>query len=152
MNILIQNSQVLREIDESAIVEMMLSILRVLKCDEDLELSILFTTDEMIRKLNHEFRGIDKPTDVLSFPMMGVGPVDAIGDIAISIQTAIRQSKEYEVSENERVIRLLIHGLLHLLGYDHEVSQVEEDRMFAKEEELMQKYGSSTIISTFDNG
>lgn len=150
MNILIQNSQILREIDESAIVEMMISILHDLKCDEDLELSILFTTDEMIRKLNHEFRGVDKATDVLSFPMMGVGPVDAIGDIAISVQTAIRQAKEYSVPEGERVIRLLIHGLLHLLGYDHEVSQEEEDRMFAKEEELMQKYGGISLLRKDD--
>ena len=146
MNILIQNRQLLREIDESAIEEIMTSILRDLKCDEDLELSILFSTDDAIQKLNHDFRGINKPTDVLSFPMMGVGPVDAIGDIAISIETAVRQASEYKVTESERICRLLIHGLLHLLGYDHEVSMEEEKRMFAKEEELMQKYGSRSLL------
>jgi probable rRNA maturation factor len=146
MNILIQNKQLLRTLDEHEIEEMLKSALKDLKCDDDLELSILFTTDDDIQKLNREYRNIDITTDVLSFPMMGVGPVDAIGDIVISIPTMVRQAKEYEVTESERLCRLLIHGLLHLFGYDHEVSKEEEDRMFAKEEELMQKYGTRPLL------
>lgn len=146
MNVLIRNNQLLNDIDENEVTNMMTAILRDLKCSEESELSILFTSDEEIQALNFRFRKINKPTDVLSFPMLGVGPVDAIGDIVISIPTALGQAKEYRVTESERISRLLIHGLLHLLGYDHELNEKEEKKMFAKEEELMQKYGNRALL------
>ena len=146
MDILIRNNQLLREIDETEVVTLMGSIIKDLGCSDDSELSVLFTTDEEIQRLNFEFRRLNEPTNVLSFPMLGVGPVDAIGDIAVSIPTAVREAREYEITESERLCRLLIHGLLHLLGYDHEVSKEEEDKMFAKEEELMQKYGNRPLL------
>ena len=79
------------------------------------EISVLFTDDSELRELNKNFRGKDKPTDVLSFPSEG----SYLGDLAISVQTARRQAKEFQVSLQEELIRLIIHGILHLHGYDH---------------------------------
>jgi probable rRNA maturation factor len=113
------------------------------------ELSIILTDDKAIRQLNREFRGKDTPTDVLSFPQNDEGvkaasaqsdhessPPVALGDIAISLDTTSRQAKPLRQTEAERLRTLLIHGLLHLLGYDHERSPAEARRMFAREREL----------------
>ncbi len=107
----------------------------------DAELSILFTTDREIKKLNSSYRGKHKPTDVLSFPLReGVGGKIAgntLGDIVISLETTKRQAKELGVTIKEELLRLLIHGLLHLLGYDHErVSPAKARKMRAQEERL----------------
>jgi probable rRNA maturation factor len=108
------------------------------------ELSIVLTGDGAIRKLNREFRGIDRATDVLSFPQFddaGDAAANAaarlpIGDVVISIDTAIRQADRIGVEPADRIRTLLIHGFLHLLGYDHERSTAEARRMFAREREL----------------
>lgn len=98
------------------------------------ELSVLFTDDKEVRVLNRDFRGKDKPTDVLSFPLEREG---YLGDIAISVQTARRQAKEYGSRLHEELVRLLIHGVLHLEGYDHEgVSKSEAQKMRRKEKQL----------------
>lgn len=110
-------------------------------CD-DRELSVLITDDTEIHQLNLNYRGKDKPTDVLSFAQ-GEGepgkPLEAIlGDVVISMDTARRQALDLEVSAREELFRLLVHGTLHLLGYDHE--NVPEERaaeMRQKEEELI---------------
>lgn len=110
------------------------------------ELSLVLTGDETIRRLNREFRGKDKPTDVLSFPqldsslqldMSGADRAPlALGDVVISIETATRQARRLRIETADRIRTLLIHGLLHLLGYDHERSRAEARRMFAREREL----------------
>jgi rRNA maturation RNase YbeY len=118
------------------------------------ELSILLTTDAAIRKLNSAFRGKDMPTDVLSFPQLDDGaeprgshaelrevandaaPPVMLGDVVISLTTAIRQARAMRLPPELRLRALLIHGLLHLLGYDHERSSAEARRMFAREREL----------------
>lgn len=87
-------------------------------------LSVSFVSDKVIRELNRTYRGIDKPTDVLSFSLVeGEAPSDAgerlLGDIVISLETARRQAAEYDATLEREVNRLLIHGLLHLLGHDH---------------------------------
>ena len=118
-------------------------LLSVLGCEEQ-ELSLLLTDDEEIAELNSLHRGKAKPTDVLSFPMNvqdnGVPlllPSTLLGDVVISVDTARRQAEELEMSLEEELLRLLIHGVLHLLGYDHEnVSDEEAECMAAKEEEL----------------
>jgi probable rRNA maturation factor len=110
----------------------------------DAELSVLLTGDREIRRLNAEYRGKDKATDVLSFALQeGSAPElsgKALGDLVISLQTTLAQAAEFQVSPAEEFLRLLIHGLLHLLGYDHEnVPSAEASRMRRKERALMRK-------------
>ena len=93
-------------------------------------MSILFTDDKFIRSLNNKYRGIDKPTDVLSFSIQeGVdkSPVveseKLLGDIIVSVETAKRQADTLNHSIEKELTVLMIHGLLHLTGYDHEKDQ-----------------------------
>jgi probable rRNA maturation factor len=126
-----------------------LTLLRILEL-EHCELSLMIVGDGEIRRLNREFRGKDRATDVLSFPQLEPArelersrralTVDApplvLGDIVISIDTARRQARELGQRVAARIRTLLIHGMLHLLGYDHERSLAEARRMFACEHEL----------------
>jgi probable rRNA maturation factor len=84
------------------------------------EVTVLLTTDVAIRKLNRQFRHKDKATDVLSFPAEGIGAEEIAGDLAISVPTALRQSVEQNHSLAVEVKVLILHGLLHLAGHDHE--------------------------------
>jgi probable rRNA maturation factor len=88
--------------------------------------TIAFVSDKKIRELNRQFRGIDKATDVLSFPS---GGPDELGDIAVSIDTAQTQAKENGLKLDEEVAQLILHGLLHLCGYDHETDNGEMNRL-----------------------
>ena len=99
------------------------------------ELSVLLINDRAMRVLNEQYRGKDRPTDVLSFPQPSLpGNVERlIGDVVISLQTATRQAKERKSTIHAEVVRLLLHGILHLLGYDHELGAKEARRMGAKE-------------------
>lgn len=101
------------------------------------ELSITFCDDARIHELNREFRGIDQPTDVLSFPM---DDDILLGDIIISIPRAEAQAVDYGHSFNRELSFLALHGFLHLLGYDHETEE-EEKVMIAKQEHILQKLG-----------
>ncbi len=110
------------------------------KSKEMYEVSVLYTDDGFIRELNGQYRGEDSATDVLSFPMMSPEEMDiasgfpeVLGDIVISLDTAERQAKERGVSLREEVGLLLIHGCLHLLGYDHD-DPGEEAIMWRKQE------------------
>jgi probable rRNA maturation factor len=99
------------------------SLLEALEEGES-SLSLSFVGDEAIRELNRAYRGIDKPTDVLSFSLVeDSAALDEserlLGDIVISLDTARRQAAEYDATLDREVARLLIHGLLHLLGHDH---------------------------------
>ena len=105
------------------------------------ELSILFVGDRAMRVLNRDFRGKDKPTDVLSFSQLegenGI-PSPTLGDLVISVDTTKRQAKEYGVSYERELLRLMVHGILHLHGYDHEgVSKAEAQRMRRREEKIL---------------
>jgi probable rRNA maturation factor len=84
------------------------------------EVTVLLTTDDAIRKLNRQFRGKNKPTDVLSFPAEGIGAEEIAGDLAISVPTALRQAIEQGHPLATEIKVLILHGLLHLAGYDHE--------------------------------
>jgi probable rRNA maturation factor len=99
------------------------------------ELSIVLTGDEQIKKLNRTFRKKDKATDVLSFPMRegeaGEVAGGLLGDVVISVPTAARQAKDKGVRVLEEVTFLLAHGLLHLLGWDHDT--VSKDRAMTLE-------------------
>jgi probable rRNA maturation factor len=106
---------------------------------EDSEVSCLLCDDSFIKELNQTYRGKDKPTDVLSFSMNEgeavSGSRDLLGDIVISVDTAIRQAGDLGRAPLEEVTSLLIHGVLHLLGYDH-VRSVDESKMQEKAVEL----------------
>lgn len=114
---------------------------------DDAELSVTFTDNENIKKLNSEFRGIDRETDVLSFPL-GDGEFECdpdngailLGDIVISLERAAAQAEEYGHSFRREVAFLITHSLFHLLGYDH-MNEDEEREMFSKQEKVLEKIG-----------
>jgi probable rRNA maturation factor len=100
--------------------------------------SVLLTTDPVIRRLNREFRGKDKATDVLSFPAyMLQGSPAVAGDLAISLDTATRAAQRFGHSLQQEVKILMLHGLLHLAGYDHETDHGE---MAEREEALRRRF------------
>ncbi len=107
----------------------------------DRELSILFTDDERIALLNEQYLGRKGATNVLAFPMYEGQDkeIDSpmLGDVVISLDTALRESESSGEPLVERIDRLLIHGVLHLLGYDHERSPSEAERMEGEEERLL---------------
>jgi probable rRNA maturation factor len=140
MEILINNEFSQIKVDARKIEQQIGKVLTSLDCNEH-EISILFVGDQGIRDLNQQFRNIDRPTDVLSFPQVLVGELEipgalVLGDVAISLETAQCQSEEHGLSFEEELTLLLIHGILHLLGYNHEISDQEEDRMRSKTREL----------------
>jgi probable rRNA maturation factor len=102
--------------------------------NDDIEL--LLVDKNEIQSLNKEYRGIDKPTDVISFPFEKV-PNSPIGSIVINIDKVIEKSAELGHSENEEFALLFLHGLLHILGYDHEK---DNGQMRAKEREIIEKF------------
>jgi probable rRNA maturation factor len=104
------------------------------------ELSIALVSDAQIKRLNKRYRNKDRPTDVLSFPI-GEKVEDwlILGDIVISVDTAKRQAQELGHSLEEELKRLLVHGLVHLLGYDHELGGEEEKKFFELEEFILRE-------------
>lgn len=117
--------------------------------DDTAEVSVTFVDNAGIRELNNEHRGIDKETDVLSFPLgdddgYEIDPDnDAImlGDIVISLERAAQQAEEYGHSYRREVAFLITHSLFHLLGYDHVNGEEEEKLMFGKQEKVLDKLG-----------
>ncbi len=113
------------------------------------EVSVSFVDNEEIHKLNLEYRGKDKPTDVLSFPMWegedDIGDTDGgavlLGDIILSVEKAYAQAAEYGHSIERELAFLSVHSTLHLLGYDHEISEEDEKYMNKKQEEVLIKIG-----------
>jgi probable rRNA maturation factor len=100
----------------------------------DCSFSVVFITDEMMRQYNRQYRGFDKPTDVLSFPNDQV----YLGDILISCETAYNQTLKSRTLQFEKNIRrLILHGLLHLMGYDHET---DDGEMRAIERRLRRRF------------
>lgn len=101
-------------------------------------ISILFTSDDEVHALNREWREKDKPTNVLSFPMLEreelldlseQGPPEMLGDIALAHETCAREAAEKGVPLADHATHLIVHGLLHLAGYDHEISEQEAIEM-----------------------
>ena len=126
------------ELENNTSFEVNLEILQTIADDltsKDFELII--TNNDEIQELNKEHRNIDKATDVLSFPMEFDFPNMPLGSIVISIDFVEEKAKEFNHSQENELTLLFIHGLLHLLGYDHEVDNGEHR---SKEEELIKKY------------
>lgn len=107
------------------------------------EVSVTFTDNEKIHILNREYRNVDRPTDVLSFPLSDGEDYDTdgdavlLGDIVISLERAQTQAEEYGHSFEREVAFLTVHSMLHLLGYDHETSPEDERDMFARQDEIL---------------
>lgn len=135
MDIQIQDNQQIHEVDSGKLKGHAQKIMRELGRTQD-ELSILLADDKKIRGLNHKYRNMDSATDVLSFPQDGGEPAKFVshmlGDVVISVETAKRQAEERRFSLEQELVLLLIHGTLHLLGYDHERSLEEEKIMRQK--------------------
>jgi probable rRNA maturation factor len=113
------------------------------KVDAGTSLAILITDDDEIRAMNHQFLGIDEPTDVLSFPddandfVQGVSEEQLLGDIAISLPTAQHQAQTAGHSLDAEMAHLLTHGILHLCGYEHVTNTEDEARMRSREEHYL---------------
>ena len=103
------------------------------------ELGILFVGDQRMRGLNRRYRGKDRTTDVLAFAMREAphSSADLLGDVVIAVPTAVRQAKQGQRSLDEELAVLLVHGILHLCGYDHERSEKEARRMRRRERMIL---------------
>ena len=112
---------------------------------DNVEFGIIFVDNKKIKKLNKEHRNKDSITDVISFAMEDYKPVlydkiRVLGDVYISIDKAISQAEDYEHSLLREISFLSIHGLLHLLGYNH-IDIKDEEKMFEKQKEILDSYG-----------
>ena len=124
------------------------AVARLNELPEDSEVDVTIVDDEEIHALNREYRGMDKPTDVLSFALdedcddcdepelLGEPEEHLFGDIIISAETALRQAEEYGHGLEREMTYLAVHGMFHLLGYDH-MTDEEKAEMRAKEEEAL---------------
>lgn len=156
MSVLIDNRQNAVKVDEKLellVTQVADKVLEYEGCEDEFEVSVSFVNDDEMKKLNLEYRGIDSTTDVLSFPMIEFYEEDeeedeedaeyieeelALGDIVISMEKALAQAEEYGHSFERELAFLLVHGMLHLLGYDHENEQ-EEKAMFEKQEIILKE-------------
>ena len=121
--------------------------------ENDAEVSVTFVDDEGIRELNKKFRNMDKPTDVLSFPLLDYeGESEEpffdelchnLGDIVISLERAMAQANEFGHSFEREVAFLTAHSMLHLLGYDHELSEEDDADMRRRQNDIMDRLGLS---------
>ena len=142
MEILLRNAQRKFKIDRKKLVrhiEMALTELR----QPDCEISIMLVNDAKIRRLNKEYRNRDLATDVLAFPQdtdakndIG-GPL--LGDVVVSVETSRRQAIKHRLSAEEELVLLIIHGTLHLLGYDHERSGKDKREMQNKTQKIFSR-------------
>lgn len=118
--------------------------------NERLSASLLFTSDAEIHELNRDWRQRDKPTNVLSFPMLereelvalaGEGPPELLGDIALAFETCAREAAEKGIPLEHHAAHLIVHGLLHLAGHDHEISPQDAEAMEALETKALALMG-----------
>lgn len=120
--------------------------LKFMSFEHPAEVSVTAVDDEQIRELNRDYRDKDKPTDVLSFPMSEGGEWEMsedgyaiLGDIVLSLERCTRQAEEYGHSFERELSFLTVHSVLHLLGFDHELSKEDEEEMFSLQKQIMEK-------------
>lgn len=126
---------------------------------ENSEVSVSFVDNRDIQMLNNQYRHKDAPTDVLSFPLGENGEYDVnnetnaiiLGDIVISLETAMKQAEFYGHSLEREIGFLTVHSMLHLLGYDHETSPLDARKMREREEAILDKLGISREKSFVEN-
>ena len=131
MECLIYNTVKQRALTDTEVKQLVRKILTRFK-SLDKDLSIQFIGEKKIRELNKKYRGVDKVTDVLSFGLEGRD----LGDIFICFSRIKKQAKIYQVEVKEELTRMITHGVLHLLGFDHR-NKTEEKRMFSLQEKLI---------------
>ncbi len=129
-----------RDITKKFIKDITQKILKELNLD-NVEVSVSLVDDKTIQQLNRDWRGKDRPTDVLSFPIEDEISLPGykyrvLGDIVISLPYAKKQAEEIGLTPKQEILRLLTHGILHLLGYDHETSEEEAKKMFSLQDKI----------------
>lgn len=140
MEVQIDNRQSNHRISKKKIQQTVKVILNALDCPEA-ELSILIVNDQQIAQLNRNYLNRQGPTNVIAFPMREgrfseISP-DLLGDVVISVETAYREGQKAGLKMEKRFNQLLVHGILHLLGYDHQNAKPEARRMEKKTHELL---------------
>jgi probable rRNA maturation factor len=132
------------EVDEELLRHVTAEALRHEGIEGEIALSVVITDDGAVRELNREFRDVDAPTDVLAFGIgeesdfvTAPGEPAYLGDVIISYPRAVIQAEEYGHSINRELALLTVHGVLHLLGYDH-VDEVERTEMWARQNEILE--------------
>ena len=140
MKLQIENNQNKIKIDKRRIRSTVLRIMRILDC-ADKEISLSFVDDEKIKELNKEYLGKDKPTNVISFSLQegeysDINP-QIMGDIVISVETAQRDALFGNFTISQEIDFLIIHGILHLLGYNHENTTREETNKMREKEKAL---------------
>lgn len=148
MELIIDNRQNKMEVNEYVIEKIKDIILECLDYEgyeDDYEVSLSFVDNKEIHELNKTYRGIDRPTDVLSFPMLSFDDEfdieleeESLGDIVISLERAFEQSEEYNHSFEREICFLVCHSMFHLLGYDHD-NEENTKEMRQKEEYILKK-------------
>jgi len=142
----------INEVDASLIEQAVIAALAVEGVSGSIEISVLVADDAALHALNRDYRGVDAPTDVLSFGDDDAEPAEArfvrppdapryLGDLAISYERVVAQAAEYGHSRARELAYLTVHGLLHLLGYDHERGEADAALMRAREEAAMERLG-----------
>ncbi len=135
------------------------AVLKSENFDKDAEVSVSFVSNDDIKSLNKMYRDKDRVTDVLSFPLSDDGRYDInnetgmclLGDVVISLQTAMSQAEMYGHSLEREIGFLTVHSMLHLLGYDHETSPLDETIMMEKQEEILESLGISRDSTFTEN-
>lgn len=136
----------IKQEDLKMIEELFHSLAELENLSGEMEVSVTFVNNEKIQELNKQYRNVDEPTDVLSFPLedeeiaLDESMPRFFGDIVISIPKAKQQAEEYSHSFERELGFLAVHGFLHLLGYDHQTEE-EEKVMFQKQKEILEKHG-----------
>lgn len=143
ITVIIEYDQITKEdagIDETRVSETALAVFEKQEIDNS-EITVIFTNNEQIRRINREYRERDYETDVISFaymddPFPGEENDSYLGDIYISTEKAAAQAVEFGSGFEQEIDRLLIHAILHLMGYDHEKSEKEAELMFDLEDSI----------------
>jgi probable rRNA maturation factor len=150
MSVRMQNRQRSLSIDTRTLKQRLQQAMAYLGC-ADQELSVVLAGDRFLRILNRTYRHQDRATNVLAFPQLPVtdnAPITPLlGDVIVSLPTAAREAHAGQQSLEDRVLYLLLHGLLHLLGYDHERSATDRRRMEALEHSLLAHLASSPRVA-----
>ena len=121
---------------EKALAVLTERILRYMDLPERSQVCLSFVSDGDMRELNRRYRKLDRTTDVLSFAQRDVGDVGILGDVVISYDTAVRNSQRFSVTVEGEIRRLVVHGILHLLGFDH-AEKRQRETMRGKESEIL---------------
>jgi len=141
---------------EKVVLSRLDSILEGLGVDHSVEFSVSFVDDASIQELNRNYRNKDESTDILTFVQKDAKDVswpdssqeehaEVLGDMVISLETLQRNSEYFNVPPDEELYRLLVHGVLHLLGYDHKTNDVESEPMLQKQEALLVRLGGKGL-------